>query len=294
MKCLICGKEKFTCVHEGTRDIPTINVMKCQECGMVMLDSQVANTEENYSDGGMMKDAYSAKDDALAADMSWEQWIASTSEDDDRRTGILKDMCRGKDVLEFGCGNGGFLRRIGQYSKSVVGIELMDDARKRIADEGISVYKYSHECDKQYDVICLFMVIEHLNNPDKILAQLKPLLKPGGVIICDTPNAEDALISKYSCRAFEDFTYWSEHVYLYNSDTLRKLFEKNGFIIIKNTLMQRYGLANHLYWLSQGRPGGHVRWHEYDNSELNKRYAQCLIDHKIADTLWIICRAQDY
>lgn len=35
MKCLICGGDGFECIHKGTRDFPQINVMKCQECGMV-------------------------------------------------------------------------------------------------------------------------------------------------------------------------------------------------------------------------------------------------------------------
>ena len=48
MKCLICGGSRFVCIHEGTRDIPEIKVMKCEECDMVQLDCSAYNTEQNY------------------------------------------------------------------------------------------------------------------------------------------------------------------------------------------------------------------------------------------------------
>ena len=134
----------------------------------------------------------------------------------------------------------------------------------------------------------MFMVIEHLNNPNKVLRELYNILNPNGVLICETPNSEDILLSKYKCKAFEDFTYWSEHVFLYNTDTLRTLLEKIGFQAEVNTQIQRYSLANHLYWLSMGKPGGHIKWTEFNNQRINELYAQKLTELGVADTLWYI------
>ena len=53
MRCLLCGEEKHVCIHEGTRDIPQIKVMKCESCGLVQLDEIKYNTTEKYSEGGM-------------------------------------------------------------------------------------------------------------------------------------------------------------------------------------------------------------------------------------------------
>ncbi|MBD5509249.1 MAG: class I SAM-dependent methyltransferase [Lachnospiraceae bacterium] len=87
----------------------------------------------------MLKDAYAATVDEVA-DMTWETWIRETNQDDDRRYDELMDTCEGKSVLEFGCGNGGFLRRIKNVAARVTGIELMDAARENLTQEGISVY----------------------------------------------------------------------------------------------------------------------------------------------------------
>lgn len=287
MQCLICGGDRFVCIHKGTRDIPQINVMKCRQCGMVQLDSTEYNTTSNYRGGGMLKDTYAAVADQTA-DMSWETWIQETKPDDDRRYESLKEMCTGKAVLEFGCGNGGFLRRIKNAAANVAGIELMDEARDNLAKEGISVYRSIDEIDKTYDVVCMFMVIEHLNHPDEILKKIWDVLKPGGVFICETPNAEDALISKYECNEFQDFTYWSEHVLLFTSETLEKLLLRNGYKTRVNTQMQRYPLANHLYWLSKGKPGGHIKWKEFNEKKLVEAYTAMLISQGTADTLWYI------
>ncbi len=286
MKCIICGGEDNICIHIGTRDVPEINVLKCTECGMVFLDSQENNTEQNYADGGMLKSSYVAISDKTE-DKSWETWIEETAWDDDRRFEALKEVCRDKKILEFGCGNGGFLRRIKNVSKSATGIELMDDARVNIRKEGIDVYKSLSDvqCEK-YDIVCMFMVIEHLNNPDEILKQIYDVMNKGGIIICETVNSEDALISKYKCEKFMDFTYWSEHVLLFNSETLEKLINRNGFSTKWNTQIQRYSLPNHLYWLSSGKPGGHIKWKELGDDILNQAYGKKLIEERIADTLW--------
>lgn len=289
MKCLICGEENFKCIHRGTRDVLDINVMKCKNCGMVQLDSFEQNTEENYEGGGMLKDTYAATVDEVA-DMAWQTWIKETMEDDDRRFEVLKEICTGKEVLEFGCGNGGFLRRIKSVASSVTGVELMKEARENLKREGIETYEILDDIKHTYDVICMFMVIEHLNNPDYILKMIYDVLKPGGFFICETPNADDALISKYECKEFENFTYWSKHVRLFTSTTLEKLLLRNGYKTKHNTQIQRYSLANHLYWLSNGKPGGHVKWAVFNEQKLAESYAECLISQCIADTLWYIGR----
>lgn len=292
MQCLICGSGKFKCIHKGTRDISDINVMKCEECGMVQLDCDQYNTEQNYRRGGMLKNTYAAITDHME-DMTWESWLQETCRDDDRRYALLREMCNEKSILEFGCGNGGFLRRIKKVSREAVGIELMDIARDNLAKEGITAYRSINEIEHTYDVICMFMVIEHLNHPDEILRKIYDALRPGGFFICETVNADDALISKYECEAFKDFTYWSEHVMLFTSKTLEKLLQRNGLKTKQNTQLQRYALSNHLYWLSKGKPGGHMKWEMFNDKEVNVAYEKILINEGTADTLWYIGEKSD-
>ena len=111
---------------------------------------------------------------------SWEAWRVETVEDDLRRAESLKEKCQGKAVLDFGCGNGGFLREIKKYAFEAVGVELDNQARIKIAEEGIEVKSRIEEWKtKQFDVITMFQVIEHLNNPEEYLNKMNTFLKPG-------------------------------------------------------------------------------------------------------------------
>lgn len=235
----------------------------------------------------MLKCTYASVTDEVA-DMPWEVWIQETKQDDDRRYEALRKLCAGKDVLEFGCGNGGFLRRIKSVAVDVTGIELMNEARENLEREGIKTYKTLDDIEKTYDIVCMFNVIEHLNEPDDYLKQIYKVLRNNGLFICETANVDCVLTSKYGCSAYEDFTYWSEHVKLFTSDTLEKLITRNGFTTIENIQCERYSLGNHLYWLSEGKPGGHIKWAEFNDKGMNAIYEEILAKLRIADTLWYV------
>lgn len=235
----------------------------------------------------MLENTYSVTSDR-DVNLSWETWINETAGDDNRRYEALKEVCQGKSVLEFDCGTGGFLRKIKDIAADVTGIELMDDARNYIGREGIRTFKTISETKAKYDVICMFIVIEHLNDPDDILRAIYDALDVGGIFVCETCNIDCVLSSYYSCQAYDNFTYWSEHVILFNSDTLEKLITRNGFITKINTQMERYSLGNHLYWLAHGKPGGDMKWTDFNEKELNIAYEKKLVSMGMADTLWYV------
>lgn len=293
-KCLLCGNSTFSVIHHGTRDNANINVKKCDVCGLVTLSEFLEDTNEMYQNGGMHKNGYDAISDTYH-DIQWSRWVEMTSDDDDRRYEALKEVCREKNVLEFGCGNGGFLRRIKDVAKRVAGIELDEVAREKINAEGILV---ADNIDKllengglkEYDIVISFMVLEHLVDPFYYLQQIKNVLTDDGIFVCSTPNADDVMLSYYQIDEFADFTYWSEHVYLYSEKTLCSLLQKAGFNSVRCEQVQRYPLSNHLYWLRKGLPGGHRKWLEFNDRELNEQYVRLLKDMKKCDTICAIAK----
>jgi hypothetical protein len=101
-----------------------------------------------------------------------------------------------------------------------------------------------------------FHVVEHLTNPINILAKLSHLLSDSGSLVVEVPSANDALLTLYDSDAFQKFTYWSQHLYLFTPETLRRVGEMAGLVVTKVEQYQRYPLSNHLYWLSKNAPGG--------------------------------------
>ncbi len=285
MRCVLCGNDKLEMIHKGCRDNPNVNVMKCKQCGLVFLDSFEQITDTLYEDSGMHQDD----------EFQYEKWIQQTYEDDARRAEWIKEyVCDTKpeklDICDFGCGNGGFLRLLDEDKRfNCFGVELEDEAREYINKDGISCkHSLDDYGDKKFDIITMWHVVEHLTNPTELLQEIRKFLKEDGILIVETPNADDALLTRYKSDAFADFTYWSLHVVLYNSDTLQKVMEQSGYSVVENTQIQRYPLTNHMYWLSKKKPGGHKVLQEFASKELEEFYVEVLKERKECDTLLLI------
>jgi 2-polyprenyl-6-hydroxyphenyl methylase/3-demethylubiquinone-9 3-methyltransferase len=115
---------------------------------------------------------------------------------------------RGRRVLDIGCGGGLFLAKMSEAGADVLGIEL-NDTRAHYAKtkHGFDVIKraiedeYWREFHGAFDVVTLWDVIEHVNYPLATLRAAAKTLKPGGILLIDTP-CRDAF---YHC--FGEFTY---------------------------------------------------------------------------------------
>ena len=213
--------------------------------------------------------------------------MEETKIDDLRRLEQHKDLLKDKEVLDFGCGSGGFLREIQQFSNKAVGIEL-EKRVKNYWNGTIEINQTLDEVlskDEKFDVITLFHVLEHLKDPINMLKKISKCLRPEGRIIIEVPSSEDALLTLYECEPFQNFSYWSQHLFLFNNKTLELLIQKSGLTIHSIENYQRYTLNNHLYWLSKGLPNGHNIWSFLNSDELNSSYSETLKKIKKTDTL---------
>ncbi len=286
MVCVLCGSDRLELFCEGLRDRADIDMLKCCSCGLMQISAQGDFSEEYYEDGGMHNQSYAPNSDAFK-DQEYSEWVEQSREDDLRRVNQFIELCKDKKVLDFGCGAGGFLKGIKAYSPTtkVVGIELDAHAREMLKVENIPSFKSIDDINETFDVIAMFHVIEHLDDPQKFLFQIRNKLNKDGILIIETPNAADALMSLYESDSFKKFTMWSAHVRLYNSDNLSRLLTECGFATKNATQVQRYPIANHLYWLTHHKPGGHKKWAWLNDNALNERYHELLSNAKMCDTL---------
>ncbi len=275
MKCELCGGE-LQLVHTGTRDNPNIDVYECVDCHTKQLDTRRDNDYEH----GFMNGTERMSAEEI------QKRLESCKADDVRRFEMMRELCAGKKVLDFGCGFAGFLDRIRDVASEAVGVELGSDEREYAKSANLDVRKDISDCGT-YDVITLFHVFEHLNDPRKWLDIFAEHLEKGGQLIVEVPNSQDALLELYHSEAFADFTYWSAHLYLYTKDSLSRLIHENGnYRILDAGQVQRYPLANHLYWLACEKPGGQVKWPQLNDEALNREYERVLRAQNLCDTLF--------
>lgn len=107
----------------------------------------------------------------------------------------------GRDVLDVGCGEGALalgLKRAG--ARWVVGIEL-DASAAAVAREGIDLVLEGDAAtvpldfpEASFDYLIFADTLEHMPEPERVLARMLPLLRPEGRVIVSVPNIRFYLV----------------------------------------------------------------------------------------------------
>jgi len=279
-ECYLCGGKDFKKRSGSVRDSSELEVLECAACGLVFLSSfdHVENDfyKKSQMHGEEMPEVLN--------------WLKETLWDDERRFQYLKALLPNCRTLDFGCGAGGFLLKAQELSSTAHGVEPELRLKRYFENSGLTVFNNLSEIlqDAQggnYDLITMFHVLEHIPDPKAILGELSDFLGDGGSIIVEVPNADDALLSLYRCEPFSHFTYWSCHLFLFTSKTLTMLFTQMNLKVNYIRQVQRYPLANHLYWLTNGKPGGHQKWNFLDSPDMHTAYEKELAAIGKCDTI---------
>jgi 2-polyprenyl-3-methyl-5-hydroxy-6-metoxy-1,4-benzoquinol methylase len=276
--CYLCQASEFSRLPGQVRDNAELKILECKSCGLVSLDSFDHIQAGYYEDSGMH---------AGEGEISVQQWLRESSVDDRRRRDMISAAATGRDVLDFGAGAGGFAELIREYAATVAVVE--PESRLSARYDGLGIKRYQDvadlPADPAFDLITMFHVMEHLADPRAMLKDLAARLKPGGRIVIEVPAAHDALLRLYESEAFSRFTYWSCHLFLFTNETMRDLLLQAGLKVNFIKQIQRYSVANHMHWLSRGRPGGHQQWSFLDSPELHAAYEKQLASLGLCDTI---------
>lgn len=279
-KCYLCGASIFEKRPGKVRDNSKLDILECVSCGLVFLSSSNHIVDSFYKDSRMHQENEI---------LDIEAWLMKTEWDDERRARRFGSMFANKRVLDFGCGAGGFLRKIKDTCSNADGLELEKRLQPFFKKNHLTVFlsleDFKHHYEYKYDFITLFHVLEHLPDPRNVLKELSGFLNEGGQIIIETPSSNDAVLTLYKNKAFSEFTYWSCHLYLFNEETLRLLSKQLGLLENYIKQIQRYPLSNHLYWLSYGLPGGHEKWSFLNSENLDNAYENQLAKIGRCDTI---------
>ncbi len=289
LKLKLISKENLITINNKTRD-KKIRVIKDLKTKIIFLEKNLNsintyNSKNNYRDSLRKKNRIGKKKDTDIKLIKGKIRLPII-EDDFRRSNQFKRYFKNKNILDYGCGWGGFLRNIKNY-KSLSGIELRKKCIKHIKNN-ISKIKISDNLenfDQKFDLITMFHVLEHMPYQIDILKTLKSKLKNKGKIILEVPHAEDFLILQDELKEFKNFTFLSEHLILHTVNSLKTILLKSGFKKIKIQYYQRYNFSNHLGWFLKRKPGGHKFYKEIISDKLNLSYCENLKKLGLTDTL---------
>lgn len=116
-------------------------------------------------------------------------------------------------LIDLGCGRGEFLQITSGLLIDSFGIDTNEEMLASAKQLDLRVKKtdalefLSSEKDNSFDILTAFHLAEHfkLSKFEKLVNEIKRVLRPGGLIILETPNPENVIVS--TCNFYMDMTH---------------------------------------------------------------------------------------
>lgn len=218
--CPLCdsARTKLLFIKRGT------SYRRCGDCGFSFavptVNPNLANTIDDYEDAYLQ---YLAPDQADGANLaSLRHWMERFA------------PLAGKRVLDVGAGSGKFVRFLKDAGIDASGIEpstalfnrfLRDDSSFRC----LTLDALRAAGEAHYDVITAFDVIEHVEKPQALLADIVHMLSPGGALFLSTPDA-GSLIARLFGRRWH--FYYPYHLSYFSPQTLAAAARPHGLALL--------------------------------------------------------------
>lgn len=219
--CCICGRPGAThfCSKDGRE------YLRCTYCNHVYLAALIIDRRSQTP-------AAEAETHHILA--CKQQWDFSTFK---AERVFLPRLARiGKYVepgllLDIGCANGAFVKVANSAGWKGAGIELREASAQVARSHGLTVYTEPLEKlglpDQTYSAVTMWQVLEHLEDPCKVLEECNRVMRMGGVLAFSTPNVGSIgwKLLKEGWPAVDP----GAHYHLFNSVNLERMLKRLGF-----------------------------------------------------------------
>tara|TARA_B100001057_G_scaffold346744_1_gene348050 strand:+ start:738 stop:1487 length:750 start_codon:yes stop_codon:yes gene_type:complete len=148
----------------------------------------------------------------------------------------LRNTKKTINILDFGCGNANdfgkyFFNDVDHYLGYDIHSDSIDFAKNKFSNKNI---KFTTKIPKTlFDVIMISEVLEHLEDPLKVLIILNGLLKEDGIILASTPNG-------FGLTEIEKFIIHKFGIYKMAKKFYRFIKKKKNNLLIQNQIPFNY------------------------------------------------------
>lgn len=263
--CILCGSKKITFQYHSQDRMFNLtgefSVKKCPDCFLAFLDPQPSEAQLKKYYPSKKYYAYN-KDDKKGFFEILREYLVKNYYSPTFLSKIITLLIKnvpampsyyqsGK-ILDLGCGIGSTLILLKKLGWDVYGMDIDKNAisigRKRgLNNLKLGSYKDLDKYpDNYFDAVRLYHVIEHLDNPALCLSLIRKKLKKNGELILGTPNMQSFTSILFNSRWYNLDS--PRHLFLFSPHTLRKLAEKEGFLVKNIEFCSAGGLAGSLQY----------------------------------------------
>ena len=199
------------------------NLFFCKNCEIIFSELCDTNLEDNYKD---------------ISDPLYIDQIENKKKYFSHLINKISDQIKKNDnVLEIGSYYGAFGSQIKEKVNSYIGVELSSYASKYAKEnfnlniKNQNIYDFFKYSDTKFDVIFMFDVVEHLDDPDLVLKLCAKNLNQNGRLIISTMNM-NSLFAKITGKYYQ----WiiAMHKFYFSDYSMKKFLNKNNLELDKS------------------------------------------------------------
>jgi SAM-dependent methyltransferase len=109
---------------------------------------------------------------------------------------VARELVQGKDVLDIACGEGYGSRLLAEVAKSVTGMDISQEVVAHASTSYLAnnLHFAQGDCahiplrDASLDVVVSFETLEHHDRHHDMIAEIRRVLRPGGLLLISTPD----------------------------------------------------------------------------------------------------------
>ncbi len=140
-------------------------------------------------------------------------------------------------MLDVGCSSGAFLNAAVKLGFLAEGIEPAPKAAAAAQAAGLNVrqglLQDGEYADGQFDAVTLFEVIEHLQQSLELLQEVHRILRPGGILLIGTGNANSWSMAVMGERwEYLSIAKHGGHVSFFSPESIAFLAQRSGFSVM--------------------------------------------------------------
>lgn len=155
-----------------------------------------------------------------------------------RIAALLRKRPADTRLVDVGCSRGQFVQYAAEAGFRAEGVEPAPTIAQAARDLGLNVHTGLLEeigfPDASFDVASLFEVVEHLKSPLPLIRECARILKPGGLLLISTGNA-DSWTATFMRERWDYFQMAQDggHVSFFNPQSLTLLAQRAGFSLAR-------------------------------------------------------------
>jgi 2-polyprenyl-3-methyl-5-hydroxy-6-metoxy-1,4-benzoquinol methylase len=237
--CPLCGGRNMRRVYTHSTGLPLV---RCPNCGlMFFLFPEEAHGQfpEYWRTGGSRNnlEVYANPRVIEATERTYSRYL----------DWLGNELGVGK-LIDYGCGIGTFVRLAQERGWQTYGLDISEVPVKYAQKKDLPAWtieqwyaeKQGQREKEKVDVVTMFDVIEHLENPAQTVQKLSSLLRDEGILLVETPSASyffkqlSLWLAQLSRGKIDiaSYFFYPDHRFYFTRKTLTRLLSDCGFQVM--------------------------------------------------------------